>query len=163
MTARHWLSMFVVALVAAGLGYAGFKLYRGSRENSCYACARPIHSGMRTTGIVNGKARAFCCPACALSEHEQEGKPIAITSLTAYPTGERLRPAEAFIVKGSDVNMCVRTRELMDLERGPASLRYDRCEPGMLAFKGRQEAVEFASRHGGRVLPFTEIASEYGH
>lgn len=163
MPARRWLPVFVVAIAAAVFGYAGFKTYRGSQIDSCYACARPIHAGMRTAGIVNGRARAFCCPACALSEHEQEGMPVRILSLTSFLTGEKLTPGETFIVKGSDVNMCVRTHELMDSERGPAALCYDRCQPGMLAFKGRRQAQEFASRHGGQVLPFADIASQYTH
>jgi hypothetical protein len=113
--------------------------------------------------MVNGKAKVFCCPACALSEHEQEGRPIRITELTAFLTGEKLSPAEAFIVKGSDVNMCAHTHEVMDDEKRPADLRYDRCSPSMLAFKQRSEAVSFVREHGGQVLPFTEIAAAYTH
>jgi hypothetical protein len=136
-------------------------VYRASQPDECYACARAIHAHSRTTGIVNGRARTFCCPACALSEHEQEGKPVRITELTAFLTGEKLAPAEAFIVKGSDVNMCAHTRELVDEEKRPADLHYDRCSPSMLVFKHRDEAVQFVRRHGGEVLPFTEIASAY--
>jgi hypothetical protein len=118
---------------------------------------------MRTIAIVNGKAKVFCCPACALSEHEQEGKPIRVTELTSYLTGEKLTPAEAFIVKGSDVNMCAHTAALVDDEKRPADLHYDRCSPSMLAFKQRSEAVDFVRQHGGQVLPFAEIASAYAH
>jgi hypothetical protein len=150
-------------LVAAGLGYAGFKVYRGSPPNQCYACHRVIHAHLRTVGMVNGRARTFCCPACALSEHEQEGKPIRITELTAFLTGEKLSPADAFIVKGSDVNMCAQTHELVDAEKWPADLQYDRCSPSMLAFKQKSEAAEFVRQHGGQVLPFSEIASAYAH
>ncbi len=163
MTAKRSLAIFAVALVAAGLGYAGFRAYRGLQPEQCYACVRAVHAHSRTIGIVNGKARTFCCPACALSEHEQEGKPIRVTELTSYLTGERLTPAEAFIVKGSDVNMCAHARELVDEEKRPADLQYDRCSPSMLAFKKRTEAVDFVRQHGGQVLPFTEIASAYAH
>jgi hypothetical protein len=122
-----------------------------------------IHAHSRTVGTVNGRARTFCCPACALSEHEQEGKPIRITQLTAFLTGEKLSPPDAFIVKGSDVNMCAQTRELVDDQKRPADLHYDRCSPSMLAFKQKSEAVEFVREHGGAVLPFSEIASAYAH
>ena len=163
MRAKRWSSIFVMVLVAAGLGYAGFKVYRGSQPEQCYACQRAIHAHMRTIAIANGRTKAFCCPACALSEHEQEGKPIRITELTAFFTGEKLAPAEAFIVKGSDVNMCAQTHELVDEEKRPADLHYDRCSPSMLAFKQRSEAVEFVRQHGGEVLPFNEIAAAYAH
>ncbi len=161
MTTKRWFAILAVVLVAAGLGYVGYGAYRGSQTEQCYACARAIHAHSRTIAIVNGHARTFCCPACALSEHEQEGKPIRVTELTSYLTGEKLTPAEAFIVKGSDVNMCAHAREVVDEEKRPADLHYDRCSPSMLAFKRRSEAVDFVRQHGGQVLPFTDVASAY--
>ena len=163
MTAKRWLAIFAVAVVATGLGYASFTVYRASQTEQCYACVRAIHAHSRTIAIVNGRARTFCCPACALSEHEQEGKPVHVTELTSYATGEKLTPAEAFIVKGSNVNVCAHTRELVDEEKRPADLHYDRCSPSMLAFRQKAEAVQFVRQHGGQVLPFTEIASAYAH
>lgn len=161
MTTKRWLAVFAVVVVAAGLGYAGLRVYRASQPEQCYACVRAIHAHSRTVAIVNGKARTFCCPACALSEHEQEGKAVRVTELTSYLTGEKLTPDEAFIVKGSDVNMCAHARELVDEEKRPADLHYDRCSPSMLAFRQKSEAREFARRHGGQVSSFDEIASAY--
>ena len=83
--------------------------------------------------------------------------------MRAFLTGEKLSPAEAFIVKGSDVNMCAQTRELVDEEKRPADLHYDRCSPSILAFKQKSEAMEFVRQHGGQVSPFSEIASGYAH
>jgi hypothetical protein len=163
MAAKRSLAVFAAVLIAAGLGYAGFRVYRASQPEQCYACVRPIHAHSRTIGMVNGRPRTFCCPACALSEHEQEGRPIRIAELTAFLTGEKLAPDAAFIVKGSDVNMCAQTRELRDDEKRPAALHYDRCAPSMLAFKEKGEAVQFAGRHGGQVVPFREIAAAYAH
>jgi hypothetical protein len=117
---------------------------------------------MRTIALINGKPRVFCCPACALSEHQQEGKPIRITELTAFLTGGKLSPNQAFVVKGSDVNMCARTQELIDADKRPADLRYDRCAPSLLAFALRREAAEFARVHGGEVILFSELASAFG-
>ncbi|MCL5745801.1 MAG: hypothetical protein M1541_18065 [Acidobacteria bacterium] len=65
----------------------------------------------------------FCCPACALSEHEQEGKPIRVAELTDFLTGAKLSPAAASILKGSDVNMCARTHELIDADKWPADVQ----------------------------------------
>lgn len=160
MIAKRLSAIFVVVVVAA-LGYAGFRTYRASQPEQCYACQRSIHAHLRTIAMVNGRARTFCCPACALSEHEQERKPIRITELTAFLTGEKLSPAEAFIVKGSHVNMCAHARGLVDDQKRPADLHYDRCSPSMLAFRQKGEATEFVRQHGGQVLPFTEIASAF--
>ena len=163
MRAKGYFAVFAAVLIAAGLGYAAFRVYRTSQPEQCYACTRAIHAHMRTIAIVNGRTKVFCCPACTLSEHEQEGKPIRITELTAFLTGEKLSPAEAFIVKGSDVNMCAQKREVVDEEKWPADLHYDRCSPSMLAFKQRSEALAFVRQHGGQILPFTEIAAAYAH
>lgn len=161
MTGRRWLTVFAVVAVAVGLGYAGFKVYRSPQAEYCYACQRPLHAHMRTVALAHGRARLFCCPACALSEHEQEGKPIRVTELTDFLTGAKLSPSEAFVVKGSDVNMCARTHEMMDADKRAADVHYDRCSPSLLAFGKQSDATEFAREHGGEVLPFTQIASAF--
>jgi hypothetical protein len=109
--------------------------------------------------VANGHARLFCCPACALSLHEQAGKPVQVTQLTSFLDGRALAPESAYIVKGSNVNMCERAPELIQEDKRPADLRYDRCSPSLIAFARRDEAVEFARDHGGEVLPFREAAA----
>ena len=159
MTGKHWVVILLVTAVVAALGYAGFKTYRDSQADSCYACQRPIHAHMRTVAISHGKPRVFCCPACALAEREQEGKPIRVTELTDFQTGAKLSPAEAFVVKGSDVNMCARTHELMDTDKRAASVEYDRCAPSLLAFGNQNDAAQFARAHGGDVLKFSAVVA----
>jgi hypothetical protein len=105
----------------------------------------------------------FCCPACALTEHEQEGKPVQITELTDFLTRAKLSPNEAFVVKSSDVNMCARMQGLMNADKRAADVLYDRCSPSILAFGQRSDAMQFAREHGGEVLPFSEIVSAFGH
>lgn len=162
MTGRRWLVVLVVTAIAIGLGYAAFRVYGGSQPEQCYACQRAVHAHMRTVALVNGQPKVFCCPACALSEHQQEGKPIRITELTAFLTGATLAPGDAFLVKGSDVNMCAQTKELIDADKRPADLHYDRCAPSLLAFGQRSEALEFARQHGGEVLRFSDMVSAFG-
>ena len=161
MKGRRWFVALVMTAVAVGLGYVGYEVYRGPQVEQCYACHRPIHAHSRTLGLVSGRTRLFCCPACALSEHEQEGKPIRVTELTAFLTGAKLSPSDAFVVRGSDVNMCARTHELLDQDKRSADVHYDRCAPSMLVFGQRDEAVRFAREHGGEVLPLKEIVAEF--
>ena len=163
MTSKRWLGVLAVVAVAIGIGYAAFNTYRSSQNEQCYACQRAVHAHSRTVAIFHGKPRTFCCPACALSEHEQEGKPVQVTELSAFPSGARLSPNDAFIVRGSDVNMCVRTRELMDADKRPADLHYDRCSPSLIAFAKRSEARQFVREHGGEVLSFSEVAAAFSH
>jgi hypothetical protein len=160
---KRWLAVLVLLAAAIGLGYAAFNGYWRSQPEQCYACQRLIHAHSRTVAIVDGKPRTFCCPACALSEHEQERKPIRVTELTDYLTGARLSQKSAFLVKGSDVNMCVRAHSMLDADKRAAQLHYDRCLPGLLAFASEDQAMQFAREHGGQVLPFEAIVSQFSH
>lgn len=162
MTGKHWIGVLVALAITIGLGYGAWMAYRTGRTEQCYACRRPLHQHMRTVAVINGHARVFCCPACALSEHEQEGKPIPVTELTDFLTGAALTPEQAFIVKGSDVNMCATEHEIMSADKQPARVQYDRCAPSMLAFGNQTEAARFAREHGGDVERFQAISSAFG-
>jgi hypothetical protein len=159
MERRSWVGAVVGVLILAILGYAGWRSFRYSNADECYACKRPIHAHSKTAAVVNGHARLFCCPACALSQHEQMGKPIQVTQLTSFLSGKALAPENAYVVKGSNVNMCERTHELIQEDKRPADLHYDRCAPSLIAFAQRSEALEFAREHGGEVVPFREAAA----
>jgi NosL len=161
MGRRAWFSAIVVAALAMVLAYAGIRSFRASKAKECYACSRPIHAHSKTVALANGRARVFCCPACALSEHQQEDKPVKVTELTSFLTGATLSPDSAYVVKGSDVNMCATTHGLIADATRPADVQYDRCSPSLLAFAQRIEAVEFVREHGGEVLPFKEVASAF--
>lgn len=158
MGRRGWLSALLVVIVAVVLGLAGLKAFHGSSTEQCYACSRLIHAHSRTVALVYGRARLFCCPACTLSEHEQNGKPVKVTQLASFLTGAALSPDSAYVVKGSDVNMCAMTHEITTADKRLADVHYDRCAPSLLAFSQRGEAVEFVRKHGGKVLPFKKVA-----
>ncbi len=162
MTGRRWFAAIAIIVVVAALGYVGFRAYGGAQPEGCYACQRPIHAHSRTVAMVNGHARMFCCPACALSEHEQEGRPVRIVELTSFLTGAKLSPTEAYVVKGSDMNMCAHAHEMIDADKRPAGVLYDRCSPSLIAFGQRSEAIEFAHEHGGEVLAFKEVMAASG-
>lgn len=158
MGRRAWFSAVVVVILAVILGYAGLRAFHASDAKECYACRRLIHAHSRTVAMVNGHARVFCCPACALSEHQQEGRPVKVTELASFLTGAILSPDSAYVVRGSDVNMCATTHGLMTDATRPADLQYDRCSPSLLAFAQRTEAVQFVREHGGQALPFADVA-----
>ena len=157
--ARQIAVIGIIAVVALAVGYAGWRVYRQAQPEQCFACQRPIHAHSRTVAFAKGSSRLFCCPACALSEHEQEGKPVRVTELTEFLTGAKLSPNDAYVVKGSDVNMCSQAHELIDADKRPAGMHYDRCAPSLLAFARESEATQFSREHGGTVLPFREVAA----
>ncbi len=161
MGRRFWVSRLAGFVFLFALGFAGWSAFSRPDPDQCYACNRPVHAHSRTLALVNGRSRSFCCPACALSQHEQAGRPIKVTQLTSFLTGKALSPDKAYIVRGSNVNMCERTQQLVDRDKRPADLHYDRCAPSLIAFGQQEEAIQFARGHGGEVLTFGEIAAAF--
>src|ERR1700724_73777 len=101
MLRRVWFAGVVHVLAVLILGYAGWKSFAHADAYQCYACERQIHAQSRTVAFIDGRLRLFCCPACALSQCRQTGKPIRITQLTAFLTGKALSPDNAYVVRGS--------------------------------------------------------------
>ena len=158
---RRFALFAIVAVLALAVGYAGWGAYLRTQPEQCYACQRPIHAHSRTVASAKGSSRLFCCPACALSEQRQEGKAVRVTELTAFLSGAKLSPNDAYVVKGSDVNMCAQAHEMIDADKRPAEVHYDRCAPSLLAFAQEREAIQFSREHGGTVHPFREVAASY--
>ena len=156
-----WLGACIFVAVMVAAGFAAWRTVRASVDDTCAVCRRPVHEHSGATGIVGGRRAVFCCPTCALSQHHQDGRPVTVTALTDYATSTRLEPAKAWIVRGSDVNPCTRQRALIDADKRAAPMEFDRCSPGLLAFAHRDDALGFASRHGGTVLRFTQLAASF--
>ena len=72
-----------------------------------------------------------------------------------------MSPNDAYVVKGSDVNMCAHVHEIIDANKRAADVHYDRCAPSLIAFAQEREAIQFSREHGGTVLPFREAAAAY--
>lgn len=162
MTQRKSLiASFVAILVLAGLGYATWRFVGERNAQACRACARPVHSHMRTIAILDGKRSHYCCPACALSEHQQSGKQVQVVELTDYLSNMALKPESSYMVRNSDVNPCLQHRPAVGEDSQPLESRFDRCSPSVLAFHDRQSAAAFAGEHGGQVVKFSDFASQY--
>ncbi|MEI9972221.1 MAG: nitrous oxide reductase accessory protein NosL [Ignavibacteriota bacterium] len=159
MERRSWIGACVGILGLTALGYGGWRTFGLADADECYACKRPLHAHSKTVAMVDGHPRVFCCPACALSQRAQAGKTIQITQLTSFADGKTLSPENAYVVKGSNVNMCERTQELIQEDKRSAGLNYDRCAPSLIAFAQRSEARDFAREHGGEVLAFQDAAA----
>ena len=86
---------------------------------------------------------------------------MRVTELTSYLTGAKLSPNHAYVIKGSNVNMCAQAHELIDADKRRADVHYDRCAPSLLAFAQEREAVQFSREHGGAVLPFRDVVASF--
>lgn len=158
---RKLLAGIVVALGLGAVAYAAWHYVSERSNHSCHACARPVHAHSKTVAVVDGKKSTYCCPACALSEHQQSGKPVQVVELTDHVGGGALKPENSYIVRNSDVNHCMQHRPAVDENKQPLAVHYDRCAPSVIAFRNATTAGEFAKAHGGQVLKFSDFASEF--
>ena len=145
----------------SALGFFGWRYVAARGDHICLACSRPVHGHTNTIAVIDGKRGHYCCPACALSEHQQASKPVQIVQLTDYLEGTALTPAGTYLVRNSDVNPCARHEAALTPDKQPMHAHFDRCSPSLLAFGDRKAAEVFASEHGGQVLPFAEMASQF--
>jgi hypothetical protein len=154
---RPIIGLAVVATLAIGLAYLGWTMLRPSGAGTCHACGRPVHANVLTIGLDDGHREAYCCLACALTHHQQSGDTVGVAELRDYQTGDPVAPQEAYIVRESDVNLCMRHAMLAYREGSSSAMDFDRCAPSMLAFATRERAAEFQRQHGGVLLPFSEV------
>jgi len=150
--------LMIFAVMALGLSYLGWRL---RLPESCQACQRPLHAATRTVGFTDGKKELFCCPTCALTVHRQTGKVVDIKQLSNYETGSALSPEDAYVVEGSDINLCTQHHVHMDPNKQASPVEFDRCSPSILSFSTKEAADRFQREHGGSVMRFRELETLY--
>jgi hypothetical protein len=155
------LSLVAVLLVLGGIGYAAWRYVTERDTHFCGACTRPIHSHSKTVAVVDGKRGFYCCPACALTQHQQSQVPVDVIELADYLGGWRLAPNQSYVVRNSDVNACLHDQPAVNPYKQPMHSQFDRCAPSILAFRDQRAAVAFSAAHGGRVMKFSDLASDY--
>ena len=162
MNGKPVFASIVAILVLAGLGYSGWRYVRERNDQTCRACARAVHSHMKTVGMVDGKRTVYCCPACALSDHQQSGNPVEVVELTDYSTNSPLKPENAFVVRNSSMNPCLQHHlPAVGEDSQPLESHFDRCAPSVLAFRDQRSARAFSGEHGGQATRFAEFAAAF--
>jgi len=161
MPMRGWITLLAVILCLGIVGYGGWYYVHQRSSHFCNACQRPVHATSRTVAATSGGSKStYCCPACALSEHQQTAKPLAVVELTDYLTGASLRPQGAFLVRNSDVNSCRHDEAApITADKRPLHVHFDRCSPSILSFADRPAAARFAAQHGGQLISYAELAA----
>jgi hypothetical protein len=161
MQRRNVFASIVAILVLAGLGYSAWRFVKVRSAQSCQACDRLVHAHMKTVAIVDGKSANYCCPACALSVHQQSGKKVQVVELTDYLSSVPLKPANSYVVRNSDVNPCLQHHPAVGENHQPLESHFDRCAPSVLAFQDQKLAQTFAGEHGGQVLKYADFAADF--
>ena len=147
----------LLLVVVGGVIYTAWQWRQDSPSDNCRVCRRHLHAGSRVVAMQQERREAFCCPTCAVTFGRQAGQAVTLVELTDFETGSRIPPAEAYVVQGSDVNLCLQHPVLTDSQKQPASMQFDRCSPSVLAFSSQQAAEAFRQEHGGRLLPFSAL------
>ena len=154
------IGLAILFAVVIAVGYAGWRVYRETPSEYCEFSARPVHTQTKAIALVDGEQKIFCCPACALTMRAQTGQDVKLTELTDYETGRPLVPEQAFVVRGSEINMCVTQHMLMEENKQAAPMNFDRCMPSLVAFARREAAEHFLQVHGGILVSFQELLSD---
>jgi hypothetical protein len=127
----------IVGILVAAVGALSFGWYRYVAHPApvaCAYCSRPLHANLSVIAEIEGKRAQVCCARCAISEANQERKPLRL--ITVHDT--------------------MRMNEM----KGAEDLAFDRCSPPTFAFANRQDADSFTAQNGGAVLSFAQLMSE---
>lgn len=151
-------AILVVAVVAATFGW--YRYVAHPKPVACEYCSRPLHSNLRVVAEIAGKQAEVCCARCAISEANQQHKPLRLIAVHDYATGRSLAPQNAWFVEGSRAMACDRdampTNEMKSMDAMP----FDRCSPATFAFAERPAAEAFAAQNGGAVMALAQLMRE---
>ncbi|MCP5109752.1 MAG: hypothetical protein GY953_02835 [bacterium] len=149
------LGWVVMAMFVVGLVYAGVRIYSASPE-MCAVCHRHVHTETSTVAEADGERLTLCCPTCIRMLRKTRGVELTVVELTDHDTAEPLHPSEAWVVTGSAINHCLRSRAQLDDQKQTIPMGFDRCAPSIIAFANRAAAEAFQGQHGGEISRFGE-------
>jgi len=160
MNSRRILTAALVFILAGCAAFAWFRFIARPTPVACGYCSRPLHANLSVTAEIAGKRAQVCCTRCAISEANQEHKPLRLIAVHDYQSGLAISPTSAWFVEGSRAMACDHDAMRMNEMKGTDPMAYDRCSPGTLAFADRQVADAFVAENGGAVLSYAQVMSE---
>jgi hypothetical protein len=156
---RFALAGILLLVIGAGV-FGWYKFVLRPAPIACGYCLRPLHANVKVTAEIDGKRAEVCCPRCAITEANQEHKPVRLITVHDYSTGKAISPETAWYVEGSRVSACEHNGMHMDEMKESAPMDYDRCSPGTLTFATNQQAEDFIAANGGTVISFGQLMGE---
>lgn len=156
---RIFLAVFFLILAGAA-AFGWFRFIAHPTPVACGYCNRPLHANSMVTAEIAGKRTQACCARCAISEANQQHKPIRLIRVHDYHTGKGFSPASATFVEGSRVIVCEHDMANMSEYKDMPDMVFDRCSPGTLAFASKPEADAFVAQNGGTAISYGQLMSE---
>ena len=160
MNSRRIAVALSLLIVVGAAAFGWFKFVARPAPVACGYCLRPLHANVMVTAEIDGKRAEVCCPRCAITEANQEHKPVRLITVHDYSTGKAISPEKAWYVEGSRVLACEHGAMHMDEMKDTQEMAYDRCSPGTLTFATKQEAGDFSAANGGNVISLARLMSE---
>ena len=160
MRAKPLIVMLVAVAVVGVSAYAWMHYVLHPQPTHCGYCLRPLHENLRVTAEIDGKRAEVCCPRCAITEANQQHKPLKLITVHDYPTGNGVKPENAWYVESSRLNACEREGMHMNEMKETQDLAFDRCSPGTFTFANKTNADAFALQNGGSVISFRQLMQE---
>jgi hypothetical protein len=160
MAKRASIAAAVVLIILGGLLVSGNWSANRRDRDFCGICRRPIAPKLAVIAVIGGKERRVCCARCAVTEAQQEKKPLQLKSVTDYTSGRTIKPADAWFVEDSRAMACNHDMAMTDETKQSLQMAFDRCAPGAFAFSSEQQARSFIQENGGVIRRLPELAKE---
>ena len=160
MNIRRIALAVALLIIAGAVVFGWFRVVAPPTPVACGYCNRPLHANLTVTAEIAGRRAQVCCARCAISEANQERKPLRLITVHDYSSGRAISPASAWFVEGSRAVACDHDAMRMNEMKGTDAMAYDRCSPGTFAFAERGVADGFVAQNGGAVLSFAQLMGE---
>ena len=160
MNSRRIVLAVFFLILAGAAAFGWFKFVVHPAPVACGYCSRVLHANSMVIAEIAGKRTQACCARCAISEANQQHKPIRLIEVHDYRTGKGFSPANAWFVEGSRVIVCEHDMAHMGEHNDMPDMVFDRCSPGTLAFASKPEADAFVAQNGGAAISFGQLMSE---
>ena len=161
MTSRRNTFVVFGSAVILVLAFSWYFTTHRPLEENCQFCRRPLKRELVVTAEIAGKEMHVCCTRCAITEANQEKKPLRLVEVRDYPTGNAVEPEKAVYVENAHAIACDHdAMKMINEMKQTETLAFDRCSPGTFAFARRQDADEFVARNGGKILTLAQLMSE---
>jgi hypothetical protein len=160
MNSRRIIIPVLFLMVAGAAVFGWYRLVVHPTPAVCGYCSRALHKNSEVTAEIAGKRTVACCARCAITEANQQHKPLRLIEVHDYSSGKAISPVGAWFVEGSRVIACYHDMTRMGEHKDMQEMAFDRCSPGTLAFSSRPAADAFVAQNGGAVLSLVQLMSE---
>lgn len=152
---------FVAGVVVAAAAPRLRDWWAAPPRGYCPVCRRHEHgdSVVRVRAAGEG-VREVCCLSCALNYGRQEGKELAVITVTDHENGTAIAPDGATFIVGSEVSPCTHAGHPLRVDGETLPVHWDRCLPSVLAFASAEAAAVFQAEHGGARRSFAELQQQ---